>query len=394
LNFMVPKEHSEQDYSASVQEIYSRYSSGPSGLDPTECLHRLTIYGKNTLIRSKKKSVYIRFFANFTHLMAILLWIGGIVALIAHMPQLAAAVWMVNIINGLFSFWQEFRAEKAADALMQLLPVKVRVIRNGVTIEIAAEDLVPGDLMVLAEGDHISADGRLVEASELRIDQSTLTGESHPVKKTADPSYETDISKIEYQNLVFAGTNVVSGTGLAIVTTTGMTTEFGKVAHLTQGIEEEKSPLQQEMVHITRMVTIVAVSIGILFFIMLMTLTTVTLAESFIFALGMIVAFVPEGLLPTVTLALARGSQRMAKRNALIKRLSAVETLGCTSVICTDKTGTLTQNEMTITRIWIPGSFFSVTGVGYGPEGEITPDEPANQKNMDALRELFIAGVL
>jgi len=391
---MVPKEHSEQDYSASVQEIYSRYSSGPSGLDPTECLHRLTIYGKNTLIQSKKKSVYIRFFANFTHLMAILLWIGGIVALIAHMPQLAAAVWMVNIINGLFSFWQEFRAEKAADALMQLLPVKVRVIRNGVTIEIAAEDLVPGDLMVLAEGDHISADGRLVEASELRIDQSTLTGESHPVKKTADPSYETDISKIEYQNLVFAGTNVVSGTGLAIVTTTGMTTEFGKVAHLTQGIEEEKSPLQQEMVHITRMVTIVAVSIGILFFIMLMTLTTVTLAESFIFALGMIVAFVPEGLLPTVTLALARGSQRMAKRNALIKRLSAVETLGCTSVICTDKTGTLTQNEMTITRIWIPGSFFSVTGVGYGPEGEITPDEPANQKNVDALRELFIAGVL
>jgi ATPase, P-type (transporting), HAD superfamily, subfamily IC len=196
-----------------------------------------------------------------------------------------------------------------------------------------------------------------VEASELRIDQSTLTGESHPVKKTADPSYETDISKIEYQNLVFAGTNVVSGTGLAIVTTTGMATEFGKVAHLTQGIEEEKSPLQQEMVHVTRMVTIVAVSIGILFFIMLMTLTTVTLAESFIFALGMIVAFVPEGLLPTVTLALARGSQRMAKRNALIKRLSAVETLGCTSVICTDKTGTLTQNEMTITPDMDPWFF-------------------------------------
>ncbi|MCA1917729.1 cation-transporting P-type ATPase, partial [Methanospirillum hungatei] len=391
---METKEHSKPDYAVSIQEIYSRYSSGPSGLDPAECRNRLTIYGKNTLIRSKKKSVYIRFLANFTHLMAILLWTGGIVALIAQMPQLAAAVWMVNIINGLFSFWQEFRAEKAADALMQLLPVRVRVIRSGVTIEIAAEDLVPGDLMVLAEGDHISADGRLVEASELRIDQSTLTGESHPVKKTADPSYETDISKIEYQNLVFAGTNVVSGTGLALVTTTGMATEFGKVAHLTQGIEEEKSPLQQEMVHVTRMVTIVAVSIGILFFLMLITLTTVTLAESFIFALGMIVAFVPEGLLPTVTLALARGSQRMAKRNALIKRLSAVETLGCTSVICTDKTGTLTQNEMTVTRIWIPGAFFSMTGVGYGPEGEVTPDKPVNQMSMDALRELFRAGVL
>ena len=391
---MVTKEHSEPDYSVSVQEIYSWYSSGPAGLDPAESLHRLTQYGKNTLIRTKKKSVYIRFLANFMHLMAILLWIGGIAALIAQMPQLAVAVWMVNIINGLFSFWQEFRAEKAADALMQLLPIKVRVIRSGATMEIAAEDLVPGDLMVLAEGDHISADGRLVEASELRIDQSTLTGESHPVKKTADPSYDTDISRIEYQNLVFAGTNVVSGTGRAIITTTGMGTEFGKVAHLTQGIEEEKSPLQQEMVHVTRMVTVVAVSIGILFFIMLMTLTTVTLAESFIFALGMIVAFVPEGLLPTVTLALARGSQRMAKRNALIKRLSAVETLGCTSVICTDKTGTLTQNEMTVTRVWIPDALFSVTGVGYGPEGEITPDEPESQKRMDALKEVFTAGVL
>ncbi|HOL40757.1 MAG TPA: HAD-IC family P-type ATPase, partial [Methanospirillum sp.] len=391
---MVTKEHIEPDYSVSVQEIYSRYSSGPTGLDPTECIQRLTRYGKNTLVRSKKKSVYVRFFANFTHLMAILLWTGGIVAFIAHMPQLAVAVWMVNIINGLFSFWQEFRAEKAADALMQLLPSKVRVIRSGETVEIPAEDLVPGDLMVLAEGDHISADGRLVDASQLRIDQSTLTGESHPVKKTADPSYDTDISKIEYQNLVFAGTNVVSGTGLAIVTSTGMSTEFGKVAHLTQGIEEEKSPLQQEMVHVTRMVTIVAVSIGILFFIMLIALTTVTLAESFIFALGMIVAFVPEGLLPTVTLALARGSQRMAKRNALIKRLSAVETLGCTTVICTDKTGTLTQNEMTVTRIWTPGAKYSVTGVGYGPVGEIIPDESVSPDNMKDLRQVCIAGVL
>jgi len=391
---METHEHFDPDYAVSVQEIYTRYSSGPSGLNSDECTKRLAGYGKNNLIKTKKKSVYLRFLANFTHLMAILLWTGGIVAFIAHMPQLAVAVWMVNIINGLFSFWQEFRAEKAADALMQLLPAKVRVIRSGETVEIPAEDLVPGDLMVLAEGDHISADGRLVEASQLRIDQSTLTGESHPVKKTADPSYDTDISKIEYQNLVFAGTNVVSGTGLAIVTSTGMSTEFGKVAHLTQGIEEEKSPLQQEMVHVTRMVTVVAVSIGILFFIMLLALTTVTLAESFIFALGMIVAFVPEGLLPTVTLALARGSQRMAKRNALIKRLSAVETLGCTTVICTDKTGTLTQNEMTVTRIWTPGSYYSVTGVGYGPEGEIIPDESARPENLEDLRQVCIAGVL
>lgn len=388
-------DQSELNYSSSISEIFTQFETRSSGLTGDESARRVQKYGKNSLIKPRKKSIYIRFLANFTHLMAILLWVGGIVAFIAHMPQLGIAVWMVNLINGLFSFWQEFRAEKAADALFQLLPLHVRVIRDGITKNIEAEDLVPGDIMVLGEGDHISADGRLIEASELRIDQSTLTGESHPVKKIADPWYDSGFSKIEYPNLVFAGTSVASGTGLAVVIATGMNTEFGKVADLTQGIEEEKSPLQQEMVHVTRMVTIVAVSIGILFFFMLITLTSVTLASSFIFALGMIVAFVPEGLLPTVTLALARGSQRMAKRNALIKRLSAVETLGCTSVICTDKTGTLTQNEMTVQKIWIPGASFSVTGVGYNPEGTIIPDE-VNQDSslLEDLHRLCVAGSL
>lgn len=388
-------DQSELNYSSSISEIFTQFETRSSGLTGDESARRVQKYGKNSLIKPRKKSIYIRFLANFTHLMAILLWVGGIVAFIAHMPQLGIAVWMVNLINGLFSFWQEFRAEKAADALVQLLPLHVRVIRDGITKNIEAEDLVPGDIMVLSEGDHISADGRLIEASELRIDQSTLTGESHPVKKIADPWYDSGFSKIEYPNLVFAGTSVASGTGLAVVIATGMNTEFGKVADLTQGIEEEKSPLQQEMVHVTRMVTIVAVSIGILFFFMLITLTSVTLASSFIFALGMIVAFVPEGLLPTVTLALARGSQRMAKRNALIKRLSAVETLGCTSVICTDKTGTLTQNEMTVQKIWIPGASFSVTGVGYNPEGTIIPDEVNIDSGLlEDLHRLCVAGSL
>ena len=388
-------EGSDTVFSATITDVYSLFNTNSSGLLRSEAEHRLIEYGKNTLVKTRKKSIYIRFFANFTHMMAILLWIGGIAAFVAKMPQLGIAVWMVNLINGVFSFWQEFRAEKAADALMQMLPRKVRVIREGVTQEISAEDLVPGDIMVLSEGDHVSADGRLVEASQLRVDQSTLTGESHPVKKIADPFYDTGLSKIELPNLIYAGTSVVSGTGLAVVVTTGMSTEFGKVANLTQGIEEEKSPLQKEMVHVTTRVTIVAVSVGILFFLILITLTTVTLAESFIFALGMIVAFVPEGLLPTVTLSLASGSQRMAKRNALIKRLSAVETLGCTSVICTDKTGTLTQNEMTVNRIWLPGVYFSVTGVGYAPEGEIRNDNPdITPGTWENLARFLTAGVL
>jgi potassium/sodium efflux P-type ATPase len=278
---------------------------------------------------------------------------------------------------------------------MNLLPRQARVLRDGIVQEIPAEDLVPGDIMALAEGDHISADGRLVEEAALRIDQSTLTGESHPVKKTSEPFPDPGYSRIEYPNLVFAGTSVVSGTGKAVVIATGMKTEFGKVADLTQTIQEEQSPLQKEMAYVTRMVTVVAVSVGVIFFLLLINMTSVSIAESFIFALGMIVAFVPEGLLPTVTLALARGSQRMAARNALIKRLSAVETLGCTSVICTDKTGTLTQNEMTVKDIWVPGCNFSVSGSGYEPDGTILPEDPALSGVFDqTLRDLLSTSLL
>jgi magnesium-transporting ATPase (P-type) len=382
-------------YIIPIHEVYPLYHTHSSGLTEAEAEEHLLMYGKNVLIKTRKKSFFIRFLANFTHLMAILLWIGGCVAILAQMLQLGIAIWMVNLINGLFSFWQEFRAEKAAEALMQLLPRQVRVIRDGTLKEILAENLVPGDLMVLAEGDHISADGRLIEEAELRVDQSTLTGESHSVKKTREPFSDTGFSRIEIPNLVFAGTNVVSGTGKAIVIATGMSTEFGKVADLTQALKEEQSPLQKEMAYVTRVVTIVAVSVGIVFFLLLLSLTSVSLTESFIFALGMIVAFVPEGLLPTVTLALARGSQRMAQRHALIKRLSAVETLGCTSVICTDKTGTLTQNEMTVKDIYVSRTPLTVSGVGYTPRGEIlTNDKPITPDIEKGLSSLLTTACL
>jgi potassium/sodium efflux P-type ATPase len=215
---------------------------------------------------------------------------------------------------------------------------------------------------------------------ELRVDQSALTGESRPVNKSDQPVPGNGISHIEIPNLVFAGTNVVAGSGKGVVVATGMSTEFGKIARLTQTVGNELSPLQKEMDTVTKVVTVFALAVGIIFFLMALLLAGITFAEGFIFALGMIVAFVPEGLLPTVTLALAIGTQRMAKRHALIKKLSAVETLGCTSVICTDKTGTLTQNEMTVTDLWLSGQSYSVSGIGYAPEGQIQP------KNMDHHR--------
>jgi Ca2+-transporting ATPase len=378
-----------------IPDVYKAVDSAPVGLLQAEAEARLRRFGPNTLREVKGKPLFLKFFANFTHVMAILLWIGGVVALIAGMPQLAVAIWMVNVINGVFSFWQEYRAEKATEALRQLLPSYVRVMRGGQEQRILAEALVPGDVIVLAEGDRISADGRLVEENELRVDQSTLTGESHPVRKTSSPTLRTDLSRPELPDLVFAGTSVSAGTGKAVVFATGMDTEFGKIARLTQSLEEEPSPLQQEMGVVTRVVTVIAVGIGLLFFVLAVLLAGMNLADSFIFGLGMIVAFVPEGLLPTVTLALALGVQRMAKRHALIKRLSAVETLGSTTVICTDKTGTLTQNEMTVSDIWVAARRLKVTGVGYAPEGRILSDGSLVSGTLsDDLHRLLVAAAL
>ena len=264
-------------------------------LASAEAGENLLRFGPNALQKIKGKPLYLKFLANFTHLMAILLWVGGIIAFIAQMPQLGVAVWIVNIINGLFSFWQEYRAEKATEVLLKLLPHQVRVVWEGKEQVILSEGLVPGDLILIMKGDHISADARLVQVADLKIDPSTLTGESHPVRKTSEIILLSGLSRIGLPNLVFAGTDVVSGTGKAVVFATGMESEFGKLAHLTQSLEEEQSPLQKELNHVTLGVTIILICVGLLFFVLMVTLTGVTLAESFIFGLGMIVALVPEG---------------------------------------------------------------------------------------------------
>ena len=281
------------------------------------------------------------------------------------------------------------------EALGQLLPTYARVVRDGKEIKILAEELVLGDLIILAEGDRISADSRLVEDNDFRADQSILTGESHPAHKTKDVGQRTDLGRSEQPNLIFAGTNAASGACKAVVFATGMNTEFGKIADLTQNMVEVPSPLQLEMGRITRLVSAMAISMGVIFFALAVLLAHVNITESFIFAMGMIVAFIPEGLLPTVTLSLAMGVKRMAKRNALIKRLSAVETLGCTTVICTDKTGTLTQNEMTVSDCWMVNQQIKVTGVGYAPEGEMIAGETVISlvENRD-IRKLLLAASL
>ncbi|MGE5190208.1 MAG: cation-translocating P-type ATPase [Gemmatimonadota bacterium] len=380
-----------------TSEVYAALGSRPQGITAAEADERFRRLGPNALRRVRGRPLALKLLANFTHLMAILLWAGGLIGFAAGMPQLGLAIWAVNVVNGLFSFWQEYKAEKATEALRKLLPAHARVVREGREQRLPAERLVPGDVLVLSEGDHISADARLVKESELRVDQSTLTGESHPVRKTCDALEHGSWPGAEASNLVFAGTGVAAGTGIAVVFATGMGTEFGKIARLTQSVAEEPSPLQKEMIRMTRVVSFIATGTGLLFFGLAVVLAGMGLSESFLFAMGMIVAFVPEGLLPTVSLSLAMGVQRMARRNALVRRLSAVETLGCTTVICTDKTGTLTQNEMTVRELWVAGRRLSVTGVGYAPEGAILADgRPVRDSDAAAadLRALLLAAGL
>lgn len=381
-------------HTLSAADAFRTLGTQPGGLAAEEPAVRLRRYGSNALSEARGRPLAVRLLANFTHLMALLLWAGGLIGFIAGMPQLGVAIWAVNLINGAFSFWQEFKAERATAALRRMLPETAIVLRDGREQRVQADQLVPGDLLLLAEGDHISADARLVEAAALRVDQSALSGESRPVPKSAEPLIGAGLGQAELPNLVFAGTSVVGGTGKAIVFATGMSTAFGAIARLTQSVGEEPSPLQRELAQATRAVTMIAVLAGAAFFVLSSAVVGVDLASSFIFAMGMIVAFVPEGMLPTVTLALAMGVQRMAKRHALIKRLSAVETLGCTSVICTDKTGTLTENEMTVRRVWVAGRELELTGAGYAPEGEVREQgRPAADPSGD-LRQLLAAAAL
>jgi magnesium-transporting ATPase (P-type) len=319
----------------------------------------LTEVGLNILEEPRRPSHVRRFAANLVHLFALLLWLGAALALVGGLPELSVAIVVVILVNAVFAFVQEYRAERASEALRHVLPQTAHVRRDGEERVIPAEQLVPGDVLVLAPGNRISADAKLVTRHELRVDQSTLTGESRPV---------------EPEELVHAGTHVVRGTAEAVVTTTGMSTEFGRIAELAQRTRHESSPLERELRRVTRLVALVSFGLGSLFFIVAGFLG-MGLQERFVFAVGVTVANVPEGLLPTVTLALALGTQRMARRNALVRRLSSVETLGETTVICTDKTGTLTENEMTVERLWLPDrGWFDVEGAGYEPFGRFLQD--------------------
>jgi magnesium-transporting ATPase (P-type) len=351
-------------------------SLAPGGLTTREATARLAHDGPNRLPVAPPVPRWRRLAAQLVHFFAILLWAAGGLAIVAGMPQLGLAIVAVVIINGLVAFIQEQRAETAAERLRDLLPARTTVVRDGTPRIIDASELVVGDLVLLAAGDRISADMHVAEAHDLRLDTSTLTGESLP-------------ESVQRGAAIFAGTYMVEGEGQALVTAIGSATRLAGIAQLTRAGRRPPSPLARELERVVRAIAIIAIGVGGAFFALALALGTPP-GDGFLFAIGVTVALVPEGLLPTITLSLALGARRMAARQALVRRLESIETLGSTTVICTDKTGTLTRNEMAVTAAWTPAGQAVIDGNGYEPAGTITAPPAARP----ALRTLALAAVL
>ncbi|MEK6921447.1 MAG: HAD-IC family P-type ATPase, partial [Nanoarchaeota archaeon] len=332
---------------------------------------RLKQYGYNELKEAKKINPIIIFLRQFKSLLVYILLAAVIISFFLKEYVDAYVVLGILLFNAIFGFIQEYRAEKSIAALKKLASLKAKVIREGATHEIDARELVPGDILLLEEGDKIPADARVLETIHLKTLESALTGESNPVEKETDKlgnNLGDNFALGDQKNMVFAGTIITNGRGKAVVTGTGMQSQIGKIAKLIEEAEETLTPLQKNLDKVGKMLGIGTILVCLLIFI-LAVFKGEALLPAFLAAVALAVAAVPEGLPAVITITLAVGVQRMIKKNALIRKLPSVETLGCTTVICTDKTGTLTKNEMTVRQLYVNGKAVEVSGTGYKTEG-------------------------
>lgn len=333
-------------------------SRATHGLSSTEAALRLARDGPNVLPAPRPPSPLRLLLGQLTHFFALMLWGAVALALFAGLPQLAVAIAVIVVLNGTFAFVQEFRASQTAERLSELLPVKATVVRDGFPCVVQAEDLVVDDVLLLESGDRVCADAVIAACADLAVNESTLTGESVPARP-------------DVGGLVFAGTFVTEGEGTVLVVATAGNTRLAAIAALSRQGHRPKSPLAKRLDRVVRVVAVVALAVGFGFFGIALALGTPA-RDGFVFAIGVTVALVPEGLLPTVTLSLAAGARRMAERNALVRSLESVETLGSTTYLCTDKTGTLTTNAMSVVRVWTPESELTIDPVGYDAAQPLT----------------------
>ncbi|MEW5872007.1 MAG: cation-translocating P-type ATPase [Chloroflexota bacterium] len=341
------------------------------GLTAEEAAKRLQEYGPNQLTEAPPTTFWQMLWEQFNNFVVMMLIVAAIISAVLGDHVEAAAIMAIVILNATLGVIQERRAEQALAALRKLAAPDAHVIREGSRQVISASQLVPGDVVLLEAGNYVPADVRLVEALNLRIEEAALTGESVPVQKDASARLESDIPLGDRKNTAFMGTLVNYGRGKGVVVSTGMRTQIGMIAEMLQSVEQEPTPLQRRLDQLGKTLGWAALAIcGLVFLVGL--LRGYAILDMFIVAVSLAIAAVPEGLPAVVTISLALGMREMIKRHALIRRLSSVETLGSATVICSDKTGTLTQNEMTATRMWVDGELFSISGSGYAPHGEFS----------------------
>jgi len=380
-------------HTQTTEQAFAELNSQPSGLSRVEVIERTLQYGANEIQAGKRVSAWGILLDQFKNILILILLGATAISLFLGHGIESIAIAVIVLFAVLLGFIQEYRAEHAIEALRKMAAPTASVLRDGVEVKVPARDLVPGDVIILHTGDRIPADARLLEAINLQVEEAALTGESVPVEKHTRSLVGDDLSVGDRKNMVYAGTAATYGRGKALVVATGMQTEFGKIAQLLQTVETGKTPLQHNLDKVGTMLARAA-------FVVVAIITVLGLVrgqpfvEMLIFGIALAVAVVPEALPAVVTISLAIGVQKMVKRNALIRRLPAVETLGSTSVICSDKTGTLTKDEMTVRKLFAAGQLFSVSGSGYSPVGEFSINGGAPTAPTDGLRQMLIAATL
>ena len=373
-----------------IKELFEAFETSPNGLTSEEARKRFEKNGPNMLLEKKGVPVTYKFLTDLKDLFSVLLLFASFLAVIGGMWQLGVIILAVVLVNTVFSLFQEWRAERALETLKSWMPEYAKVFRDGELQKALVKDLVLGDIVMLEEGDRVPADARLFEAFNLWTNNVPLTGESEPQPRTAKPTKIVDNAYLDAPNLIFMSTSVARGQGKAVVIKTGMNTRFGQIAGLTQEIEEEPSPLQKEIAYTAKYDFILALTVGIIFFLASLIWLKLSFIGSILFMIGVMVACVPEGLQVTVSSALAINVLKMVKENMLVKRLSAVQTLGSVTIICTDKTGTITKGEMTVKKIWVQGKVIEVSGAGYTPDGTFTHEgKPLAEQDFATTEKLL-----
>jgi len=373
-----------QYYAKKTEEVLKELVSSETGLSLEEAKRRLTQHGPNELKKDKKFSVLGLFFSQFKNALLILLIFAGLLSLFLGEYIESAAIFGILFLNTILGFFQEYRAEKAMEALEKLSTPYAKVMRDGKEQKIPAKDLVPGDVVLIEAGDIIPADARLLDISSLQVDEAALTGESVPSKKFTEP-VKPGTHVADQENMIFTGTSATYGKGTCIVTATGMKTEFGKIAHSLQKTKETKTPLQVKFEQLAKQIGFIAVAL-ILAVLISGTLQGTPFAEMILLALALTVSTVPNSLPIIVTVSLSMGAKRLVKKNMLIKKLPAAEALGAATIICSDKTGTITKNQMTIKKIFVNNDIIDVSGTGYDPEGKFfIKDDQLDPKKIELL---------